>query len=73
MEEINRTARYKTALDTLKHPWISTPSVSAFLASCSHLKDRLPLSVAGWIPTTVECNHTALNVTLVRPEHSATT
>ncbi|CAB0000778.1 unnamed protein product, partial [Nesidiocoris tenuis] len=73
MEEINRQARYKTALDKLKHPWISTPSVSEFLASCSHLKDRMPLSVSGWIPTTVECNSTELNVTLIRPENSATT
>ncbi|ERT14894.1 type 4b pilus protein PilO2 [Photorhabdus temperata] len=73
LEEINRNARYKAALDKLKHPWIGTPSIAEFLASCSQLKDKLPLSVTGWIPTTVECNSTELSVTLVRPENSAAT
>lgn len=72
-EEINRLARYKTALDKLKHPWIKTPSVSAFIDSCSLLSEQLPLSVAGWLTSSVECGREDLRVTLVRPENSATT
>ncbi|WP_420800672.1 hypothetical protein [Photorhabdus temperata] len=50
LEEINRNARYKAALDKLKHPWIGTPSIAEFLASCSQLKDKFAF-ISNWLDT----------------------
>lgn len=73
LEEINKDARYKSALDKFKHPWIGTPSIEGFLSSCSVMVNKIPLSVAGWSPTTIECDGSEMKATLARPENSATT
>lgn len=73
LEEINKDARYKAALDKLKHPWIKTPAIADFLVSCSMMVNKIPLSVAGWTPTVIECDGTEIKATLARPENSATT
>lgn len=73
LEQINKEARYKAAQAKLKHPWLETPSVAGFLQSCEQLGKRVPMSVKGWTPTTLECTGGQMNVTLMRPENSAAT
>jgi len=73
IEAINKEARYKAALAKLKHPWIDKPSVTNFLLSCQSMKAKIPLSFAGWPPSMLECTGSEMNVTLLRPENSATT
>lgn len=73
IETINKEARYKAALAKLKHPWIDTPSVMNFLRSCHAMGARIPLSIVGWAPSTLECTGSEMNVTLLRPDNSAAT
>lgn len=73
LEEINKKARYQAALDKFKHPWISSPAINQFLDSCSTLLDKVPLSLEGWVPTTIECHSDGMKVNLARPENSAVT
>lgn len=73
-EEINKKARYQAALDKLKHPWVTKPSVSNFLLAC---KEKgigvLSLSIKGWIPAIVHCEDSGFVANYVRPEYSAVT
>ena len=73
LEEINKNARYQAALDKFKHPWINSPAIKQFIDSCSLLLDNIPLSLEGWIPTTIECEPDGMKVNLARPENSAVT
>lgn len=73
LEEINKNARYQAALDKFKHPWINSPAIKQFIDSCSLLLDNIPLSLEGWIPTTIECESDGMKVNLARPENSAVT
>lgn len=73
IESINREARYKTVLAKLKHPWIETPSIINFLWSCQAMGAKIPLSIKGWTPSTLECTGSEMNVTLLRPDNSAAT
>lgn len=71
--ELNRQARYQTALAGLRHPWIDKPSVSTFIRHCREGLDRIPVSIKGWISTTVVCTDTHISVQSVRRTHSAVT
>lgn len=73
LEEINKEARYQSALDKFKHPWITTPSINGFIQSCSILLKEIPLSIEGWKPTTLECDAAGMKVNLARPQNSAIT
>lgn len=73
LEEINKKARYQAAIDKFKHPWINSPAIKQFINSCSLLLDKIPLSLEGWIPTTIECELGGVKVNLARPENSAVT
>lgn len=55
-EEINRIAKYKTALESMKHPWISSPSVVNFVKHCDSMLYKLPVSIGGgWVPVNIDC------------------
>ncbi|ECO4313205.1 type 4b pilus protein PilO2 [Salmonella enterica] len=54
-EEINKQAKYKMMLESLKHPWIDKPSVSDFIISCDNAISSVPLSINGWLPVLVDC------------------
>jgi hypothetical protein len=73
LEEINKEARYQSALGKFKHPWITTPSIKGFLQSCSFLLHEIPLSLKGWTPTTLECDAAGMKVNLARPQNSTAT
>lgn len=73
LEKINREARYHAVLKNFKHPWIETPAISDFIASCSGLLKQIPMSIAGWNPTNVICNASGMTVNLARPDNSAVT
>ncbi|HII3107433.1 TPA: type 4b pilus protein PilO2 [Enterobacter hormaechei subsp. hoffmannii] len=73
LEEINKNARYQAALDKFKHPWINSPAIKQFIESCTLLRFKIPLSLEGWIPTTMECQSDGMKINLSRPENSAVT
>lgn len=72
-EEINREARYKAALDKLKHPWINTSSVQDFLAGCEVALKRLKLSIEGWELSDMKCEQDGMSANYNRPNNSAAT
>ncbi len=71
--ELNRQARYKAALDGLRHPWTDQPSVGSFIEHCYGGLDRLPDSIEGWITTEAVCTNSNFSVQSVRRTNSAAT
>ncbi|AVF38198.1 type 4b pilus protein PilO2 [Rahnella sikkimica] len=71
--ELNRQARYKAALEGLRHPWTDQPSVTTFISHCREGLDRVPISIKGWISTVVVCTPSDISVQSVRRTNSATT
>lgn len=71
--EVNRQARYKAALDGLKHPWTEEPSVSTFISHCREMLDKIPLSIEGWMTTNVMCMQDQVSVQSLRRTNSAAT
>jgi len=71
--EIDKQARYQTALDNMKHPWISTSSVSTFLEGCQEGLKKLSLSIEGWEPTMAKCSQEGMSASYNRPDNSAVT
>ncbi|KAB1469228.1 type 4b pilus protein PilO2 [Cronobacter sakazakii] len=59
-EQLDRKARYETALKNLVHPWVQLPSVSHFIEHCDKNLSDFPLSIKGWVVSSVECNNQAL-------------
>lgn len=72
-EELNRQARYKAALAGLRHPWTDHPSVISFISHCRSGLDKVPISIGGWISTSVVCTDTDISVQSVRRTNSAVT
>ncbi|OWY74706.1 pilin accessory protein (PilO) [Pantoea allii] len=72
-EEVNRQARYKAALDGLKHPWTEQPSVATFISHCRGMLDKIPLSIVGWMTTNVMCMPDQVSVQSLRRTNSAAT
>lgn len=71
--EVNRQARYKAALDGLKHPWTEQPSVATFISHCRGMLDKIPLSIVGWMTTNVMCMQDQVSVQSLRRTNSAAT
>lgn len=71
--ELNRQARYKAALEGLRHPWTDHPSVSNFIDHCQSGLSRIPISIEGWISTVVVCTDANISVQSVRRTNSAAT
>lgn len=72
-QELNKEARYKAALESLRHPWAEQPSVSTFLEHCQGALDKIPISIEGWMSTLVACNATGVDVQSIRRTNSAAT
>ncbi|TNV16097.1 pilus assembly protein PilO [Buttiauxella sp. B2] len=70
LQALNKEARYKTAQEALIHPWIKQASVEDFIAGCRTGYKRLPLSLGGWIPVTVDCSVDSINALFARPPDS---
>lgn len=71
--EINKKARYKTALDNLRHPWITQPSVMNFISTCKSGLRRLSPSIEGWTPVQFSCLKDGMYASYVRPKNSVAT
>ncbi|ECE8411174.1 TPA: type 4b pilus protein PilO2 [Escherichia coli] len=56
-EEINKQAKYKMMMESLKHPWIEKPSVYDFIVACDIAIKSIPLSIEGWRPVLVDCEN----------------
>lgn len=72
-EEINKKARYQAALNNLKHPWITSPSIPIFLQGCENGLKKLQLSIKGWVPGSIKCTKEGIAVNYNRPDNSAVT
>ncbi len=72
-EELNKKARYQTALDKFKHPWITTSSIPVFLKGCEEGLKKVNLSLEGWQPAMIKCSQDAIAVNYNRPDNSAVT
>ncbi|MDI4696872.1 type 4b pilus protein PilO2, partial [Salmonella enterica subsp. enterica serovar Montevideo] len=72
-EEVNRKARYKAALDKLRHPWINTSSVQDFLTGCEVALKRLRLSIEGWELSGMKCDQSGMSASYNRPNNSVAT
>nr|WP_240313945.1 type 4b pilus protein PilO2 [Candidatus Fukatsuia symbiotica] len=44
-DDINKEARYKAALLSLKHPWVDKPSIQHFIQRCDQTLQQIPLSL----------------------------
>lgn len=71
--EVNRQARYKAALDGLKHPWTEQPSVANFISHCLQMQHKVPLSIEGWMTTNMICEQDRVIVQSLRRTNSAAT
>ncbi|ENG4975180.1 type 4b pilus protein PilO2 [Escherichia coli] len=71
--ELNKKARYQTALKNLSHPWITKPSVLNFITECRKGLYRLSPSVVGWIPVQANCTEYSLSAEYLRPQNSVAT
>lgn len=71
--ELNKQARYKAALEGLRHPWTDQPSVVSFVSQCKAKVGKIHESIAGWVSTTVVCTDTDVSVESVRRTNSAAT
>ncbi|MDY8671149.1 type 4b pilus protein PilO2 [Escherichia coli] len=72
-EELNKKARYQTALDKFKHPWITTSSIPVFLKGCEEGLKKVNLSIEGWQPAMIKCSQNDISVNYNRPDNSAVT
>ncbi|WP_340621882.1 type 4b pilus protein PilO2 [Xenorhabdus siamensis] len=72
-QEINKKARYKAALDKMKHPWITSSSIPVFLQGCEKGLRKLPISIAGWTLAMVKCSQKGMSANFNRPDNSAVT
>lgn len=72
-EELNKNARYQTALENLRHPWILKPSVTSFIAECRNVLYKLSPSVKGWIPVQFSCTDSSMSAEYLRPQNSVAT
>ncbi|MCX8963099.1 conjugal transfer protein [Erwinia psidii] len=72
-EAINKEARYKAALESFRHPWTEKPSVNTFVGHCQGVRDKLPISIEGWMSIVVVCTDVDVSVQSVRRTNSAAT
>ncbi|MGJ0637238.1 type 4b pilus protein PilO2 [Xenorhabdus bovienii] len=70
-DEINKDARYKAGLLSLKRPWVSQPSISSFIGNCDLKLYELPLSLGGRIPTNIECTSDKAEILYIRLDGSS--
>ncbi|WP_339050599.1 type 4b pilus protein PilO2 [Candidatus Hamiltonella endosymbiont of Tuberolachnus salignus] len=70
-DDINRAARYQSALLSLKPPWVDKPSVQHFIEGCDKKIQDIPLSLGGWIPAQITCFHDKAELLFARLEGSA--
>lgn len=70
-DDINKEARYKAALLSLKHPWVDKPSIQYFIQGCDKKIPEIPLSLGGWIPTQVNFFHDKAKVLFAQLEGSS--
>lgn len=57
-------------VQALEHPWVRRPGVAAFLATCNGAIDQLPLSIAGWLFTSAQCDGVLLSTNYRREGNS---
>ncbi|CAO94862.1 type 4b pilus protein PilO2 [Erwinia tasmaniensis] len=72
-EALNKEARYQAALQSFRHPWTENPSVTTFIRHCQDMKDKVPVSISGWMSVVVVCTNTGVAVQSVRRTNSAAT
>lgn len=70
---VNKQARYKAALDSFRHPWIEQPSVKTFIGNCLDVRDKVPISITGWMSSVVVCTDSDVSVQSLRRTNSAAT
>lgn len=67
---LNARAPTDQSIQALEHPWATRPSVEAFVAGCHSAIDRLPLSIAGWVFTSAQCDGELVFATFKRTGNS---
>lgn len=58
------------SIQALEHPWARQASVETFIDACHSAIDRLPLSLAGWLFTTAQCDGERASATFKRTGNS---
>ncbi|WP_062749448.1 type 4b pilus protein PilO2 [Erwinia persicina] len=71
--ELNKQARYKAALEGLRHPWTERSSVGDFINRCQDVLNTMPISIRGWMSTGVLCSGKDVSVQSLRRTNSAAT
>lgn len=72
-ETINKQARYKAALESFRHPWTEKTSVNTFIGHCQEVRDKIPISIEGWMSIVMVCTDVDVSVQSVRRTNSAAT
>ncbi|MDK4199655.1 type 4b pilus protein PilO2 [Pseudomonas sp. HR1] len=70
LQAINERSKEQQTIQALEHPWAKRPGVADFLLTCNGAIDRLPLSIAGWLFTSAQCDGVLLSTNYKRDGNS---
>lgn len=70
LQVINERSKEQQTIQALEHPWARRPGVPDFLLACNGAIDNLPLSIAGWMFTSAQCDGVLLSTNYKREGNS---
>ncbi|MDR6680236.1 type 4b pilus protein PilO2 [Pseudomonas oryzihabitans] len=73
LQAINERSKEQQTIKALEHPWARRPGVPDFLLTCNGAIDKLPLSIAGWLFTSAQCDGVLLSTNYKREGNSTAT
>ncbi|WP_295460785.1 type 4b pilus protein PilO2 [uncultured Pseudomonas sp.] len=73
LQAINERSKEQQTIQALEHPWARRPGVPDFLITCNGAIDKLPLSIAGWLFTSAQCDGVLLSTNYKREGNSTAT
>lgn len=70
LDALNARSSQEQTLQALEHPWAKQPDVAGFVNGCTEAVERLPLSIAGWVFKSAQCDGELVSVTVERTGNS---
>lgn len=71
--QLEKKARYETALKNMIHPWVTQSSVDQFVKYCDDRLKLSPLSLGGWPISSVDCDKDITRLTFIKMDNSVAT
>ncbi|WP_426102977.1 type 4b pilus protein PilO2 [Pseudomonas sp. PSPC3-3] len=70
LDALNARANEQQTMQALGHPWAKQPAVADFIEACNGAIDRIPVSIAGWVFASAQCDGEIVSVTINRTGNS---